>query len=220
MAKEFIIGRTAESPIQIPEQCDRVALRHARILIDDNGQWIIEGLHDQVPTFARDDNGQFCRVFRKVIDENTVIRLGDEGYNSFTFMAHRVIEPDPKSYSYEFNRLRKELQNQLELESRLEDKRSHNMFLVRMSSVVACVLSFMVQYCVPGMKDHPEANINITRGLMTAMPIMAGLYFKVDRRAMNTLKYRRQEVLKCPKCRRLLSEFDVKNMACPHCKAM
>ncbi len=218
MAKEYIIGRVAESAVTVPAEKVGVSGRHAKIIVCDNGQWEIEDLSSSNGTFVKDRDGNFQRVFKKVISENTVIRLGQEGHSSFVFIAHRALA-DEDSYAYEFRQLKKLLKYQLADEEAMEKKNSRNMKIVKFASPLAMALCIGAQYVVPALKNDPGLNLWISRGAMAAAPVIIGFFFGIDTRSVKALKQRRLKNLTCPKCGYPVSEFDIQNMQCSRCKA-
>ena len=219
MANEYMLGRSAASAVKVPADRVGVSSQHARITVRDNGEWKIEDLNSTNGLYVRDDKGIFQRVYSKTIDENTVIRLGKEGHDSFTFMAHRVVEPDDNSYAYEFRRLKKKLKDLGEQEEALEKKNSRNMKIVKAASPIALGLCVIAQYGIPGLKDKSDLNLWISRIAMGVAPMVIGIFFGVDTHAMKMQKQKRQRLLTCPRCGYPLSEFDIHNMQCTRCKA-
>lgn len=158
MASEYIIGRSANSPVKVPVEKAGVSGTHAKITIRENGTWEIEDLNSANGTFLKDKDGIFQRVFKKVISENSIIRLGQEGHDSFIFMAHRVIATD-QSYVYEFKQLKKQLNAIIEEEAILERKNQRNMKIVKSASPIALCLCVLAQYGIPGLKDKADLNL-------------------------------------------------------------
>lgn len=218
MAKEIIIGRTVNSPVEIPSDKVGVSGSHAKITIYNGGQWELEDLQSANGTYVKDQNGRFQRIYKKLIDENTVIRLGQEGHESFVFMAHRAISPD-ESYEYEFRRLKKLLKHQIEEENALETRNSRNMKIVKAAAPLAMGLCIAAQYTIPVLKEDMSLNLWISRGAMAIAPVAIGIFFGIDTHSAKCLKQKRLNVLTCPKCGYPLSEFDIQNMQCSRCKA-
>ena len=218
MPQEFIIGRNSDSAIAVPADKLGVSGQHVRIVIDDDGVWHLEDLKSANGTYIRDDNGDYQRVYKKTINRNTVIRLGQQGHNSFTFMASRLIAPD-NSYEYEFMHLKKLLARQAEEEEALERRNARNMKIVKAASPIAMALCIGAQYIIPGMKNDANLNLWISRGAMAVAPVAIGMFFGIDARGMKQLKQKRLKILTCPKCNYPVSEFDIQNMQCSRCKA-
>ncbi|MCM1142288.1 MAG: FHA domain-containing protein [Muribaculum sp.] len=218
MDREYIIGRTSDSPVKVPAEKAGVSVTHAKITIKENGTWEIEDLNSANGTFLKDKNGNFQRVFKKIISENSIIRLGHEGHGSFIFMAHRVIATDP-SYEYEFKQLKKQLNSIVEEETTLEHKNQRNMKIVKAASPIALGLCVLAQYGIPGLKEKADLNLWISRIAMGAAPVIIGTFFGIDTQAVKTLKQKRIKLLTCPQCGYPISEFDIQNMQCTRCKA-
>ena len=218
MPQEFIIGRNNDSAIQVPADKLGVSGQHVKIVIDDNGGWRLEDLKSTNGTYVRDENGDFQRVYTKTIDRSSVIRLGQQGHNSFTFMANRVDAP-AGSYEYEFLVLKKLLARQMEEEEAMETRNARNMKIVKAASPIAMGLCIVAQYAIPGIKNDANLNLWLSRGSMALAPIIIGLFFGIDMRGMKALKQKRLKMLTCPKCNYPVSEFDIQNMQCTRCKA-
>lgn len=216
--KEVIIGRHSDSAIKVPEDKTAVSGSHVKIIIDDNGRWIIEDLDSTNGTFLKDENGDFQRIFKKEIGENSIIRLGQEGYNSFQFMAHRAISEDD-SYEYEFRRLKKLLKFHKEEEITIEKRNYRNMLIIKFCAPIAMVICILAQYIIPGLRDKADLNLWLSRGAMALAPVVLGIFFKVDTHALKALKQRRTKMMICPKCGMPISEFEITNMQCARCKA-
>lgn len=218
MAQEYIIGRTSASPVKIPAEKVGVSGIHVKITVSENGTWELEDLNSTNGTYLRDNNGNFQRVFKKIISENTIIRLGQEGHDSFVFTAHRAIASDP-SYTYEFKQLRKQLKSIIEEEAILERKNQRNMKIVKAASPIALGLCVLAQYGIPGLNERADLNLWISRIAMGIAPVVIGAFFGIDTQAVKALKQKRAKVLTCPQCGYPISEFDIQNMQCSRCKA-
>lgn len=218
MVEEYIIGRNSESVVKVPAEKVGVSSRHIKITIFENGTWEIEDLNSANGTFLKDNKGNFQRVYKKIISENSVIRLGQEGHDSFVFTAHRVVTSDT-SFVYEFKQLRKQLKAMLEEEGLLERKNQRNMKIVKAASPIALVLCVIAQYGIPGLRERADINLWISRIAMGVAPFVIGIFFGVDTQAVKALKQKRVKLLTCPQCGYPLSEFDIQNMQCTRCKA-
>lgn len=218
MSQEYIIGRKSDSAVAVPADKLGVSSEHCKITVDDNGNWSLTDLKSANGTFIRDENGNFQRVYTKSIGRNTVIRLGQQGHNSFTFMANRVDAP-ANSYEYEFLQLKKLLARQAEEEEAMEQRNARNMKIVKLASPIAMGLCIAAQYSIPSIKNDANLNLWISRGAMALAPVVIGMFFGIDARGMKSLKMKRLRILTCPKCNYPVSEFDIQNMQCSRCKA-
>lgn len=218
MSREIKIGRSAESDYIVPADKKNVSSRHALIIVGDDGSVTIKDLDSTNGVYIADDNGVFHKVYSKSIAPTSVIRLGHESHDSFTFMAHHAIS-GATDYEYEFQHLKYLLEDQERREEELEKKNSRNMTIVKFSSVGALLLCFAAQYCIPGLKDDANQNLMISRIVMGAAPLIVGTFFGVNARAAKELKARRQRVLRCPKCNSPMSDYDIGQAYCSRCKA-
>lgn len=218
MGREFIIGRSPSSPIEVPPDRVGVSGQHVRITISDSGQWELEDLNSTNGTYIRDDDGYFHRVYRKTISENTVIRMGKEGHTSYAFTAHHLLE-DKDDYKYEFLKLRQEEKAIAGMEERAKRRNARNMNIIKLAAPGAMVLCVVAQYTVPGLKDDTDLNLWISRGAMMVAPAVAGVIWKVDNSWQNKYRQLRKRVMRCPRCGYPLSDFEVENMQCSKCKA-
>lgn len=211
MAHTFIIGRGGNQPFKIT--ADSVSTEHARVTIDDNGVWTIEDLDSANGTYIRNTDGEFNQVFKKTIDEDTIIRLGRGGHHGHVFTAHQLVST-PGDYSYEFRQLKKALVHQSELEAKLQAKAERNGWISKCAGMGAVALCALL-----GSIDGISIDPNTRYVLIASAPILVGLLFRNDNNALKQLRQKRQKLIVCPKCGRPLSEFDVENMICPACKA-
>ncbi|MCH5318638.1 MAG: FHA domain-containing protein [Paramuribaculum sp.] len=218
MAKEIIIGRSGVSPIAVPPEKDQVNGSHVKITIGDDGSWTIQDLNSMHGTYIKDEDGDFQRVSKKAISENTIIRLGREGHNSFTFMAHRAIDPDG-SYAYEFHELKKILAELMDEEEQLGATTSRNMTLVKCAPILGMLLSMAIPLFIPAIQKNPTANMNLTRFCMAGLPFLVGILIKTNTNAPKLLKQKRMKLLVCPRCNYPISDFDIQNKHCSRCKA-
>lgn len=218
MSKEYIVGRCPESAVKIPDGRNGVSSKHVKITVHDDGEWEVEDLSSANGTYVKDRNGDFQRVFRKKISEKTVLRLGQQGHDSFVFMAHRVVAP-AGSYAYEFKQLQKMLARQREKEENLERKNSRNMNIVKLGAPAAMVLCMGLDLVVPALKENPQANLMVSRAAMCLAPFVVGMFFGIDRKGAKAVKQRRMKVLTCPCCNLPISEYDIENMQCSRCRA-
>lgn len=217
MPREYIIGRSLKNDLEVPAEKVEVSGHHARLTVNDAGEWVLEDLDSSTGTFIRDNNGNFHRIFKKKITEDTVIRLGGEGYGSYQFMAHHVA-CDPNDYSYEFAVLRNLLDRQTAEEAELEKKNRRNTNIIKLAAPLTLALTIIVQYSIPRLKDNYELNMWISRGAMGIAPVLAGFFFGTDFNHGKQLRQRRLKMFRCPKCHKPISDFDINNMQCPICK--
>ncbi|MDE5975337.1 MAG: hypothetical protein K2G69_02170, partial [Muribaculaceae bacterium] len=153
------------------------------------------------------------RIFTKEIKENDIIRLGPDGANGFVFMAHRVVAPDD-SYAYEFRQLRRQARGQLEKEKKKEKKIEINGWISKVSGLAAMGLCSLAG-SVAGLSVSP----NTRYMLIACAPVLVGLIFSGDAKALKELRKKREKLFLCPKCGKPLAEFDIEQGQCSRCKA-
>ena len=211
MASTFIIGRSGNQPFKIT--AESVSNEHTSVTIDNNGVWTLEDLDSPNGTYIRNASGEFNQVYKKIISEDTVIRLGRGGHHGCIFTGHQLIST-PGDYSYEFRNLKKALARQQADEAMMQAKSERNGWISKCSGMAAIAICALL-----GSIDGINIDPNTRYILIASAPIIVGLLFRNDKAAMAQLRQKRQKLIVCPKCGRPLSEFDVENMICPSCKA-
>lgn len=208
METVYIVGRCGNQPFKIA--ADGVSAEHAKVIVRD-GQWFIEDLNSRNGVFIRNEKGEFVRVYKKKIDEDTIIRLGQGGHHSYTFMAHRLCAAE-NDCSYEFMMLKKKLAELSEEEIRLDTISSRNGWIAKCSGVGMVFICILL-----GKFIHIDSNLRYI--LIAFAPILIGLAFRNDSLKLKEIKARRKCFIVCPKCGKPLSDFEVENMQCNSCKA-
>lgn len=220
MKQSIIIGRQGDQPFTIAPDLERVHRQHARLTLDsDSRDWFIEDLKGQGGNgvYLRDNNGNFRRIFSCHIKPTDIIRLGPENAKSFTFMAHHVLSPDDYNYEFAFMKALDAKLRKAE-EEHAAVVRKHNLNALIVPAV--CLLIVMVIRLV-FMKDLDFGLLFIISAAVTAIPPMClKLYYRNDAERTKQLKLLRSKLIKCPKCWRNLSEYDIANSRCSVCKAM
>lgn len=214
MATEYIVGRHAESPVKIPADKNAVSSHHVKITIADDGVWTLEDLNSPNGTYVRDENGEFQRVYKKQIVETDIIRLGSAGIASMVFMARRVTTPDSTSYAYEFRQLKQLRKQQAEKEAAMEKKIERNGWISKCAGLGAIGVCALL-----GSIDGVNIDPNVRYVLIACAPVIAGVCFSGDAKALRALRARRSKILVCPRCQRPISEYDIDQGACSSCKA-
>ncbi len=215
MAKEVIIGRNPSSPLKVPEDKIAVSGKHVKLTVTDEGRWKIEDLNSSNGTFVRNEEGIFDRVYTKDIDEFDVIRLGNDGANSYVFIARRAFNPEA-SYRNEFRHLSKLLKKSKEETERKERRIEINGWISKISGVAVVVLCAIL-----GSIDGINIDANVRIGLAACAPIIVGLFFSGDKKSLKVLKKKKEKFMICPNpnCGRRLTEYDIEQGQCSKCKA-
>lgn len=205
--KEILIGRSPESTIKIPEDRDRVSSRHIKIRVSENGVWTLEDLQSTNGTYVRDDDGRFHRVYTKQISESDIIRLGNGGASSFTFMAHRVLNPTG-SYAFEFQQLRHAFRDHISQ----EEKKEKRIEIAGWVNSCTAAAVFLITWAF-------GLDIMIRFVLMSVAPILGKFLFSGDSKELKELRKKRERLFRCPKCGSPISPFDIEAGQCSRCKA-
>lgn len=213
MPYEMIIGKGGQQPFIIPGTCDAVSHNQARFWVDDNGNWFIEDLTgvNGNGTYVRDSTGIFRRIKTKMIDRDTVIRLGCGGHHSFTFYANRFIAPE--DFSFEFDLLQHQLRSIQQEQAVLEaenEKKVKRMKLIRGTGGVITI-AIMI-YSAVTQSFLGLAPAAITGALSAFLPAP-------DQKQLKALMEKKKNILVCPNCFNPISETAVYNRVCPMCKA-
>lgn len=213
MPYEIIIGREGQQPFPIPDTCKAVSRAHARFIVDDNGNWFIEDIKGPQGngTFVMDANGEFRSIQSKMINRDSVIRLGSGGYKSFTFFANRIIAPD--NFSYEFNLLNDRLRAIRQEQSLLEaanEKKAKKIKVIRAASGV--ITLGLLAYAAIMKSPAGFAPAAISGAVTALLPAP-------DQKQLKALAEKKKAILVCPRCFSPISETAVNNRVCPLCKA-
>lgn len=218
MAQEFIIGRGGNQPFKIANSCAGVSHKHARIIIDDNGQWWLENLSGPTGNgvFIKSGKGNFERIEKRRINEDTIIRLGEGSHLSYTFMAHRVIEK-PGNYSYEFVALRKRFKLYRQA---IEDIEESNRKRSRMANIIMIVFSVVsvgiVVFSLAAGHGLTGCSPMIFTGLVATL---SRTIFGPKTDKLKQLASIRQTEFVCPVCGMPMSDFAIANLKCTACKS-
>lgn len=209
MTNQYIIGRDTNSPFAIPDTATAVSRQHARIIIDDNGNWMLEDMNTANGTFVRDEEGKLVRVSRVAITPDSFIVLGADSIKGCAFYARHILSPD--SYSEEFYYIRDKKQ---EFDDRIKAQERKSKYIKWGTTIISglALLGSM-------LLTDPQSTILFLR-LSSLVTVITGLaYDPINSRK----RIREQEAhfMQCPNpnCHNALSANDVKNMHCPRCKA-
>lgn len=206
--KEIIIGRNGTQKLKI--SAEGVSGQHASLTIRDDGKWVLKDLDSTNGTFIRNENYQFERIAVKIINKDTVIRLGnDDSIRSFQFTANQLVKEDPNDYSYEFEMLRKRWNETIAKRDAIEKR-------VTLLSFAPIACSIMVWLSTSNFNFEPNT-IRLQFFVPTILSPLANMYGK---RKLKTLVNEIKNTFVCPnpKCGMLLSEAEIKKGQCQKCK--
>ncbi|MBQ4420385.1 MAG: FHA domain-containing protein [Bacteroidales bacterium] len=206
--EEIIIGREGNQAFKIPNTCNEVSRKHAKITIDDNGKWYLEDLKDNGTTFYMDENGSYRQTSGKFITPNTTIRLGINPNVSFVFRAGQI-----KGEKIQWGKLWHQLNKtnddyNMQIEQMKNKIKLHNKIKIIAPIIWAVLLS-------PFFKKF-----GMITGVFMLPGFIANLIFFGDNDKLTALIKEKSQKMRCPnpQCGKQLSEDEVKNMRCNYCK--
>ena len=218
MSQEFIIGRTGNQPFKIADAYSGVSHQHARITITDSGEWWVENLSgpNGNGVFIKTAPDRFERVEKRRISEDTIIRLGENSFKSFTFMAHRAIEK-PGNYAYEFLELRSRFRL---YKSAIAEAEEANKKRMKMANTIMAIFSIISVGIVVG-------SFLLGKGITGCSPILfTGLVATMSRTLFGPktehikhLISLRQSEFVCPVCGMPMTDLAINNLKCLSCKS-
>ena len=213
MSTEVIIGRSSSSPLKIPEDKVAVSGKHIKITVSEHGDWKLEDLQSSNGTFIRNENFEFEKVYTRQIHESDIIRLGNDGANSFVFCARRALYPND-TYAYEFKQLQRLLKQSREDEAEKEKKANWAGWIISVGAFAVWGLTEIIGKIL-NIDSDPNKRMIIMMGVPPLLKIMLGNFTKGTKMVKKT----RDKFMLCPKCGKRISEFDVEQGQCSKCKA-
>lgn len=213
MPKELVIGRSSASPLKVPDDRIAVSGKHVKITLLDNGEMKLEDLQSSNGTYVRNDNFEFERVYACQIHESDIIRLGNDGANSFVFTARRALYPDD-TYAYEFRHLQRLLKKSREEEAKKEKWANIAGWIISGGAFAVWGLTEIVEWILHKDSD-PNKRMIIMMGVPPILKILLGNFTK----GTKLVKKTREKFMLCPKCGKRISEFDIEQGQCSKCKA-
>ncbi len=204
----FIIGTDGNQPFKIASQM--VSREHAKVTIDDNGQWTIEDLNSTNGTFVRDERGNLVRVSRMGITPETFICLGPDTALGCKFYACHLTA-DEDDYSREFALLEKFSSEFTEKTARVERTSELVTKSIGGISLVLLAGSFLIA--------DQGTNVQLLR-VGTALSTCSSLLYS-PRKTIKKLNAHYTELFKCPNpnCNNKLTLKEIADCQCVKCKA-
>lgn len=205
----MIIGRNGEQPFKIT--AEGVSAHHASLTFMDNGTWILEDLDSTNGTYVRNEDFVFERIVKKVIDKDTVIRLGDETVNGFTFIALQLVKTDQNDYTYEFGKLRSAWKKLI------VEREKHEKFttIIGFAPIALSIVCFGLTF----LPMFDNADPVKTRAFMTLPSFASPIIGYWGKKRAKQFSLRMANTMVCPKCGRILNEQEVRKAQCLACKA-
>ncbi len=204
----FIIGTQGNQPFKIASQM--VSREHARVTIDDDGNWKLEDLNSLNGTFIRNTKGVLVRVGTIDITPDTYVCLGPDNALGCKFYACRLTAEED-NYSQEFKLLRKFSKEYTEKVAAVE----------RTSNIVSKAIGFISLAMLLGsfLIQDQSVNIRLLR-VGTALSTCSSLLYS-PRKTLKKLQSQYVELFNCPNpnCNSKLSQKEIEDCQCSRCKA-
>lgn len=214
--QQFILGRGGDQPFPISEARTRVSSKHARLTVTDEGKWLLEDLDSTNGTYIIDKDGELCKIKNVEIGEFTRIILADQTRMGYTFLAHHVLEADPKDYRKEFRYLLDVHAKALKEKAEIDQKVQKKSYLKYLPSAISALLGLLVTACLPS--DIKPYSFSITAGITTVLTIVVNNVSSKNNELKHFNSYY-SKILLCPSCGKPLTEIEFKNQMCGACKA-
>ena len=214
--REFIIGKEGNQLFPIPKSKTRVSRRHARITIDDNGVWMLEDLDSTNGTFAIGDDGEMRQVKRMAITEFTRVVLADQTQMGFSFVAHHVLEADPNDYRAEFRHVIAIHDRALSEKKSIDAKMKRKGYLRFMPSIITALIGLGLTLSLP--VQQKVYGLSVTAVFTALLTTLINVYLGNDK-SMKRFSEHYGNLLRCPRCGRVLTENEFQSQMCSACKA-
>ncbi len=215
MVEEIIIGRNGNQPFQIT--AEGVSGHHASLTKRHDGVLVLKDLDSKNGTFVRNQQFLFERIEEKVVDKDSVIRLGDETINGITFSVSRLFTQDVNDYTYEFGRIKRKWKSYVQEKKDFNRRWSMYMYIPSVLSAVCLIMSFL-----PIFKQFAnETQMFIMRVPMVVSMLVTPIIHNMRRSREKVLSEKSANLFICPRpgCGRLLSESEIRKTQCMACKA-
>ena len=204
----FIIGTNGNQPFKIASTM--VSREHARVTIDDRGNWTLEDLNSANGTFVRNAAGRLVRVGTMPITPDTYICLGPDTALGCKFYAcHLLAETD--DYSREFALLQKYSAEFVDKTARVERTSEIVTKTIGIISLLLLVGSFLIA--------NSGTNVLLLR-LGTALSTCSSLLYS-PKKTLKHLRDHYADLFNCPNpnCNSKLSQKEIDDCQCSRCKA-
>lgn len=206
--KTIIIGTNGDQSFKIAG--DMVSRKHAKVTIDDNGQWTIEDLDSANGTFIRNAMGKLVRVGKVTITPDTYICLGPDNALGCKFYAcHLTAEED--NYSKEFDLLQKYSKELAEKSTKVEKTSEIVTKVIGVVSLLLLVGSLFIK--------NQGINVHLLR-IGTALSTFSTLIYS-PRKQLKQLATHYNSLFSCPNpnCNSKLTQKEINDCQCSKCKA-
>lgn len=204
------IGRDFNS-VAIPKEAQAVSRHHARLIIYNENNWVLEDTQSTNGTFIEHPDGTLEQVFtRQRVRPSTVIVLGAKRVDGFRFVAGSVKSPDGRVLASPWPEMWGKLQYDYaqfkEKEKKARQMYRYGTYFRNSSSLIAMVLCFGL--------DNPMW----VKLIMGISPFVANMLVSMLTDKRESLNEERRKIMVCPRCGRPLSAEHISYGQCPACK--
>lgn len=214
--KTITLGKLGDQPFKI--KGIGVSKIHARVTIDDYGQWILADAGSTNGTFIRNEStGDLMRVGQGgvQISEMTFIVLGADNSAGCCFYAKQLIAPGDFVDEHIYMRNKK-----LEFDQE-EERVAKNAKWVRLSIFVIMLLFTLGTVVWQAIDDSPKSTSNmfwVYRGI-SLLTMGATTFYDAQGKRSKIMK-KRKKFNQCPnpECDHRLSNDAIENLKCAMCK--
>lgn len=210
MQEVIRLGRDGDQPFEI--KATGVSSQHAKIEIDDYGNWWLEDCNSTNGTYVRNENGDLVRWGRDRITPHSFICLGPDNAKGCSFYAHQV--KDYENYLEDFQFMQ-------DKEDEFDRKKEELDAKMKKMRIAGPILALVVVFGVTGIPFINEMLGEHAMTIRIAMSSLSGilttLYDGSGRK--NQLKDEREKWHHCPNpsCSHMLKSSEIGKMQCSKC---
>lgn len=206
-----MLGKEGNQPFEI--KASGVSRVHAKIEIDDNGNWWLEDCDSSNGTFVRDHDGKLRRWGRERITPETFICLGPDNSKGCSFYAHQVKDYGNYMPDYIFMQEKEELYDRKDKE--LENK-------IKRFKIAGPIVVLAFVFCITGIpfiNDALGENAMVIRITLSSLSgLITTLYDGSARKDKLKKERRRWQHCPNPACSHKLKADEIANLRCSKCK--
>lgn len=204
------LGKEGNQPF--PIKSDGVSRRHARITIDDMGDWVLEDLDSCNGTYVRDEkNGELRRVNKVKISPMSFICLGSDNAKGCCFYARQILKENYGSFTREYEYINEKEDEFEEKDRRLEKNIKH----IRLAGPVVVILVVFGITCIPAIKGM-FGDVRIVLSILSG--VVPTLYDGANRKKKLREEYEKFHHCPNPLCSNKLKSSEIRDMKCAKCK--
>lgn len=209
--KEIIIGREGEQ--KFPINNPGVSRKHAKIAINDDGNWWLEDLGSENHTYIQQKTGEYVSIGKKRITSNTNIRLGDETVGGIHFIARQVfdgISKESNSFLHDFQNLKKKMEE-------LNKERVSIKKKIKMRRVIIALVPLLLLFISMLPIFNKEMQMIVMRASLVASSLLSIVF--INNEQLEDWVKRRNKLIRCPNpnCNKVLTDEEVETFQCYRC---